>query len=303
MFQLVDNLSHQAGAHALRAGVDFLYNDDTITYPRSVRGSYTFSSLANFLAGIYNNAGSRRRSATTVVSQTNPNLGVYAQDEWKVGPRLTLNAGRALRPAVSRTINTDTNNVSPRVGFAWSPSTRAAPSSAAAPASSSTACRSAPLANALLSPGNTTDSQPRSSSSVSLSPTQAGAPVFPNILARAGPAVDAGQPDDDGPDICRTRIRGRRAWRSSSRSGERSTVSVGYQYVRGVNLLMSVNQNVADLRGRRHQQRLPARIRPTRTTASIRRPASPTITACTSRSCSGRRDGPATASPTRCRSR
>ena len=35
MFEVVDNLSHQAGAHALRVGVDFLYNSDTITYPRS----------------------------------------------------------------------------------------------------------------------------------------------------------------------------------------------------------------------------------------------------------------------------
>ena len=57
LYQVVDNLSHQAGAHALRAGIDFLYNDDTITYPRSIRGAYTFSSLANFLAGAYNNAG------------------------------------------------------------------------------------------------------------------------------------------------------------------------------------------------------------------------------------------------------
>ncbi len=36
MVQVVDNLSHQAGAHALRAGVDFLYNDTTITYPALV---------------------------------------------------------------------------------------------------------------------------------------------------------------------------------------------------------------------------------------------------------------------------
>ena len=36
MYQVVDNLSHQAGAHALRAGVDFLFNDDTITYPAIV---------------------------------------------------------------------------------------------------------------------------------------------------------------------------------------------------------------------------------------------------------------------------
>ena len=57
MYEVVDNLSHQAGAHALRVGVDFLYNDDTITFPASIRGAYTFSSLANFLAGIYNNAG------------------------------------------------------------------------------------------------------------------------------------------------------------------------------------------------------------------------------------------------------
>ena len=41
------------GAHALRAGVDFLYNDVTITYPRSNRGAYTFSSLANFLSGTW----------------------------------------------------------------------------------------------------------------------------------------------------------------------------------------------------------------------------------------------------------
>src|SRR5207249_2726746 len=53
MYQIVDNFSHQAGAHALRAGVDFVVNDDTITYPRSVRGSYTFASLPHFLSGTY----------------------------------------------------------------------------------------------------------------------------------------------------------------------------------------------------------------------------------------------------------
>ena len=53
MVQIVDNLSHQSGAHALRAGADFIFNDDTITYPRAVRGSYTFPSLPAFLAGTY----------------------------------------------------------------------------------------------------------------------------------------------------------------------------------------------------------------------------------------------------------
>ncbi len=92
MSEIVDTLSHEAGAHALRAGVDFLYNDDTITFPRSNRGAYTFSSLANFLSGTYNNAGFTQTFGATSVSQTNPNVGVFAQDEWKAGSHLTINA-------------------------------------------------------------------------------------------------------------------------------------------------------------------------------------------------------------------
>ena len=42
LYQVVNNLSHQAGAHALRVGVDFLYNDDTITYPGSIAVSTRF---------------------------------------------------------------------------------------------------------------------------------------------------------------------------------------------------------------------------------------------------------------------
>src|SRR5205814_4822514 len=121
MYELVDNLSHQAGAHALRAGVDFLYNDDTITFPRSIRGAYSFSSLANFLAGVYNNAGFTQTFGATVVAQTNPNVGLYAQDEWKILSTLTVNAGLRYDLQFLQTIRTDRNNVSPRAGFAWSP--------------------------------------------------------------------------------------------------------------------------------------------------------------------------------------
>ena len=86
-YQIVNNLSHQRGAHALRAGVDFLYNDDLITFPRSVRGSYTFSSLANFLTGIYNNAGFSQTFGITELAQTNPNLGIYAAGRMEGHPR------------------------------------------------------------------------------------------------------------------------------------------------------------------------------------------------------------------------
>jgi outer membrane receptor protein involved in Fe transport len=93
MVQVVNNLVHQAGDHAVRAGVDLLYNDDTITFPRAVKGSYAFSSLSSFLSGIYNNSGFTQTFGDTMVSQTNANVGTFVQDEWRVGSRVTLNAG------------------------------------------------------------------------------------------------------------------------------------------------------------------------------------------------------------------
>src|SRR5262249_38693921 len=119
LVQAVSNLSHRAGAHALRAGVDFLFNDDTITFPRTFRGSYTFSSLANFLSGNYN--GFAQTFGDPVINQKNPHVGIYIQDEWRVSSRLTLNGGVRYDLQSLDTLHTDTNNVSPRAGFVWTP--------------------------------------------------------------------------------------------------------------------------------------------------------------------------------------
>ncbi len=121
LYEVVDNFVMQRGVHTVKVGMDFLYNDDTITYPQSLRGSYSFSSLANFLTGTYNSQGYTQNFGTPTVQQNNPNLGFYVQDEWKVSPSLTLNAGVRYDLEWLQTINTDRNNVSPRVGFAWSP--------------------------------------------------------------------------------------------------------------------------------------------------------------------------------------
>ena len=181
--EVADNLSYQAGSHAIRLGTDFLYNSDTITYPRSVRGSYSFSSLANFLTGVYNNSGFTQTFANSVVAQNNPNIGFYAQDEWKVNSRLTLNAGVRYDLQFLNTIVTDTNNVSPRAGFAWSPfpSQRTVIRGGYGLFYDRVPLRA--LANALLSANNTTDPARLSQIGISLSPNQAGAPVFPGILS------------------------------------------------------------------------------------------------------------------------
>ncbi len=244
LYEIADNLSYQAGAHAIRTGADFLYNDDTITFPRSIRGSYSFSSLANFLAGTYNNSGFTQTFQNFVVSQTNPNIGFYAQDEWKLNSRLTLNLGLRYDLQFLKTIETDKNNVSPRAGFAWTPF-----------ASRKTVVRGSyglfydriplrALANALLSAGNTTDVSKLSQISVSLSPTQAGAPVFPNILgsltlppgvlfnfSTMDPHMQNAYSEQGSLEI-------------EQQLGTRSTFSVGYEHLRGLHLIVSVNQNV-----------------------------------------------------------
>src|SRR5207249_2345801 len=76
---------------------------------------------ASFQQGTYNNSGFTQTFGNTVVSQSNPNLGFYAQDEWKVSPSLTLNLGVRYDLQFLKTIATDTNNISPRAGFAWAP--------------------------------------------------------------------------------------------------------------------------------------------------------------------------------------
>lgn len=242
MYEIVNNLSHQAGSHAIRAGVNFLYNDSLITYPRSVRGSYSFASLANFLTGTYANSGFTQTFGNTVVPQTNPNVGFYVQDEWKVAPSLTVNYGVRYDLQFLQTIQTDRNNVSPRAGFAWSPF-----------ANRRTVIRGGTgifydriplraLANAILSSGNTTTLNSESLLSISVSPTQTGAPVFPNILTAAPPAglVNFSTMDRHMQNAYSLQ----RNIEVEQKLSATSSVSVGYQYLRGLHLIVAVNQNV-----------------------------------------------------------
>lgn len=244
LYEIIDNLSHQAGAHALRIGVDFLYNDLTITYPQSIRGAYTFSSLASFERGMYSTF--TQSFGNPVVPQVNPNVGFYGQDEWKVNPNLSINAGVRYDLQFLKSINTDKHNISPRIGFAWSPF-----------ANRQTIIRGnfglfydriplRALSNALESDNNTTAIDNKTFVTLSLSDGQAGAPVFPYI-ANGVTALNIPSNQRISLSTMDPNMQNASSEQTSLEVDQEFTthgnLAISYQHLRGLHLLISVNLN------------------------------------------------------------
>jgi hypothetical protein len=156
---------------------------------------------------------------------------------------VTLNLGLRYELQWLDTIETDTNNISPRIGLAWTPT-----------ASRRTVVRASggvfydrvplrALANALLSAGNTTDVANLRQVGVSLSPAQAGAPEFPAILERVVPTVTLVNLTTMDRDLQSARSHQASA-EVEHQLGDRTTVSAAWQWLEGDGLLMTVNQNV-----------------------------------------------------------
>lgn len=243
MVQLVNNFSRHTGAQAIRAGADFLYNRDIITFPRARRGSYTFSSLSNFLAGTYTNQGFTQTFGDTVVAQSNPNLGIYVQNGWRVSSGLTINGGVRYDLQHLETIRTDRNNVAPRLGFAWAPfaGRRMLIRGGAGRFYDRVPLRA--LANAMLSAGNTTNIAELRQIAVSLSPSQTGAPTFPNTLSAVVPTttlVNLTTMDRNIQNAYSDQFN----VEVEQQFGSTMTASLSYQRVRGRLLIMQINQNV-----------------------------------------------------------
>jgi outer membrane receptor protein involved in Fe transport len=244
LYELVDNLSHQFGSHSFRVGADFLFNDLTIAYPQSIRGNYAFSSLPNFLAGRYSTF--TQSFGNPAVHQHNPNIGFYAQDEWQAAPSLTLNFGVRYDLQFLRALFLDTNNVSPRIGLAWTPF-----------ANKRTIVRAGyglfydrvplrALSNALESDNNTTALTPGTFVTLALSYGQSGAPAFP--------AIDSGYNALNLPSNLRVSLSTMDPHMQNAYAQQGSleveqqlprslTLDLNYQHVRGEHLLISVNRN------------------------------------------------------------
>jgi hypothetical protein len=235
LFEAVDNISTLRGDHSFKFGGGFLYNRVNIVFPGAVQGVYAFSSLNNFLNGNYLNY----QQAFGVPSQfqSNPNFGVFVQDEWRVRPDLTFNAG--LRYDVQMLpdpIETDTDNLSPRAGIVYAPGDR------------KTVVRAtAGLYYDRLPLRATSNAFQRDGSKflvVQLSPTQPGAPVFPNVLTLQ-PATLPTKPNITriDPNIETSYSRQANLQIERELPGN-AVVSVGYLHLRAYHVILSRNVNV-----------------------------------------------------------
>ena len=173
--QFRDDLAWNRGSHGFKLGADFVYEpvlggfdaaesapiyrfnftiDDIVHHPDQFpKGFFTSQVLPGPITGSPSSVAGMGVVAEISLAGGDPHFDLaggakqfswYVQDDWKVGPRLTLNLGlrydtdfgfldsshqrknRAFNlfriighPLGSRVVEDDRNNFSPRVGFAW----------------------------------------------------------------------------------------------------------------------------------------------------------------------------------------
>jgi outer membrane receptor protein involved in Fe transport len=143
-YQIVNNVTLPAGRHNFKAGVDYNLERILNFFPGLFGAQYIYNSLADFQNNIPSRFTQSFAGPGTTGPTSRPNFNefsVFAQDDWRATPTLTLNLGvrydvqvmasprtfnpsAALAAAGIRTdrIHNDFNNVAPRFGFAWRPS-------------------------------------------------------------------------------------------------------------------------------------------------------------------------------------
>ncbi len=130
-YEIADNFTRVLGQHTIKFGLDFNINHDRDYFVYGPKGDYHFFSLAAVPTG--NFAFYLQAFGQTTAAFTVPTYALFAQDQFRVTPRLTLNFGarwdlqelaqpKVCNPAFALTcrVPVSRNDVAPRVGFAYS---------------------------------------------------------------------------------------------------------------------------------------------------------------------------------------
>ncbi len=96
-----------------------LYNRLNIYLPGSqIAAVYSFANLAAFQAGRYQTF--QQSFGDPSQFQSNPNMGLFIQDQWQAHRKLTIQLGARYDVQwLTSPIHTDYNNIAPRIGLAW----------------------------------------------------------------------------------------------------------------------------------------------------------------------------------------
>jgi hypothetical protein len=241
VFEALSSLTAQSGAHSFKFGVDYLHNGLSIEFPGATRGVYTFTSLTNFLAGSYGSFQQAFGEPSQTIS--NPNVGLFAQDEWRPRSDLTLNYGlRYDAQMLPHPVRTDANNFAPRLGVAYAPDFLGRGRQTVVRAGFGVYFDRVPLravSNALQRDGS-------KYLVVQLAPPDADAPRFPDILS-APPSTLTTRPNVTRID---PRIRSGHSEQANiqlERALPGGSLSVGYVHLRGLRLILSRNVNAPKL--------------------------------------------------------
>ena len=106
-YGLVDNVTHTIGNHTITAGVNVWhqFSQQTTQYPGepivSFNGFYSGFGLADFLLG---DVSQFTQGAGLVEGIKGYQLGVFAQDQWKIRPNVTLTAGLRWDPNLAPSV-------------------------------------------------------------------------------------------------------------------------------------------------------------------------------------------------------
>jgi carboxypeptidase family protein/TonB-dependent receptor-like protein len=142
VFQWADDVSYITGKHSLKTGVNIERIRDNSALNSNVRGSYTFTTFNDLLAGTPATLAAVPPGQNSYRGYRQTIYGVYVQDEITVNSRLTLNLGlrweaitdpteahgkssTLFSPSDSQVTVTKTlfsvgkKNFEPRVGLAW----------------------------------------------------------------------------------------------------------------------------------------------------------------------------------------
>ncbi len=147
-----DDVFYLTGKHSFKAGVEFLHTSHTGYFQQNVRGTVSNCGVVNYTLAFpkgttdpasWNYTEINRACASATFTQGSGNFNIdlprnaiafWAQDDWKVLPRLTLNLGvrydndlgafapnLKLNNGLLTPKSNDNNNFAPRLGFVYDP--------------------------------------------------------------------------------------------------------------------------------------------------------------------------------------